>query len=273
MSKRAPSLNRSPMLFFMFLACTPMQTLEHDGMSRRYLLHVPDDLPEDAPLVFFLHGYTGHARGYSWLGMKQQADERRFGVVFPQGSRDDVGLHHWNAQLTLSDRDDVGFLTELAQTLQDDHGFDPAQTYTAGISNGGFMSYTLACQRPDVFRAAGSIIGTMSGETWETCPEHPFPVFQISGVQDTTVPFDGSMDTEGGWGGAPDMDTVMDRWVSVNGCREAQTLDVGDDDTRAERHTDCEGDAEVWYYTVSDLGHALPRWDWTGALADFFLTR
>ena len=38
-------------------------TFTHDGITRQYILYLPDNLPENAPLVFVLHGYTSNAQG------------------------------------------------------------------------------------------------------------------------------------------------------------------------------------------------------------------
>ena len=68
-----------------------------------------------------------------------------------------------------------------------------------------------AAERPEVFKAVGSIIGTMSGYTWEHREDiKPVPVLQISGLDDRIVPVDGSMRPAGGWGGAPDK--TNSRW-------------------------------------------------------------
>ena len=64
------------------------QTFEHDGRARKYLLHLPKNLPENAPLVFLLHGYYGEARGYKRLGMDHVADLHGFAVCYPQGEGD-----------------------------------------------------------------------------------------------------------------------------------------------------------------------------------------
>ena len=131
------------------------------------------------------------------FGLDALAEEHGFGVVYPQGTWDENWVPHWNADLTISEVDDIGYLVALAESMQETHGYDPERTYTSGISNGGFMSYTLACRASDTFRAMGSIIGTMSQKTWEDCaPETPISVLQISGAQDTVVPIDGSMDEE-----------------------------------------------------------------------------
>ena len=77
------------------------QTFEHDGRTRKYLLHLPKDLPENAPLVFLLHGYYGQARGYKELGMDRVADLHGFAVSYPQGEGDYRGTPHWNARLEM----------------------------------------------------------------------------------------------------------------------------------------------------------------------------
>ena len=46
--------------------------------------------------------------------------------------------------MSISDVDDIGFLSSLARHLQREHGLSTGNTFVAGFSNGGFMSYTLA---------------------------------------------------------------------------------------------------------------------------------
>ena len=86
-------------------------------------------------------------------------------MVYPQGLKDDTLRTHWNAGLTLSDIDDVGFLSELTLYLQKTYSLNPSKTFTSGYSNGGFMSYELIVKKPEIFKAVASILGTMSLET------------------------------------------------------------------------------------------------------------
>ncbi len=125
----------------------------------------------------------------------------------------------------------------------------------------------------DVFHAAGSVIGTMSGETWSTCPEIPAPILQISGTDDDVVPIDGSLGPKDGWGGAPEIPAVVQRWVGVNGCTEQVAVDVGDRNgaTTGTRYTGCESGSEVLYFEVEGMGHELPGWDWDAELARFLM--
>jgi poly(3-hydroxybutyrate) depolymerase len=50
-------------------------------------------------------------------------------------------------------------------------------------------------------KAVASITGTMSGYDWQNCsPAYKIPILQMSGTNDRTVPWDGTMNTALGWG-------------------------------------------------------------------------
>ena len=231
----------------------------HNGLTRSYTLYLPDQLPDQAPLVFVLHGYYGNsAQIMAYSQMNDQADAHGFAVCYPQGAGDVNGVSHWNAQLGISTIDDVGFLTALAQYLQQAWDLDSDRTFISGHSNGGFMAYTIACEAPGVFKAIASMAGTMSGYTWEN--RHlatPVPVLQIHGVDDLTVPIDGSMPWPG-WGGAPSMDSVMHFWAEVNECSSVQQL-FFPMETNAWIWSEGIAGNEVWYYRISNWGHPWPN--------------
>jgi len=239
--------------------CEDCPRFVYDGLEREYFLHKPDNLPTNAPLVFLLHGYGGGIVGLRDSDMNALADEHGFAVCYPQGALDDSEIHHWNARLEISDVDDIGFLTALAQELQNMHALSPERTFICGISNGGFMSYTMACEAPEVFAAAGSIIGSMSGYSWENraATTSAVPILQISGVADDIVPIDGSMSTEGGWGGAPHMDQIIEYWADFNECTAIDTLTISSH-TTAYHHTGGINGNEVWYYKIEEFGHEWP---------------
>jgi len=77
-------------------------------------------------------------------GMNTLADIKGFAVCYPQGSLDETGVSFWNSELDYAPVDDVGFLTELAKYLQEHYKLSAKNTFVCGMSNGGFMSYTLA---------------------------------------------------------------------------------------------------------------------------------
>ncbi len=235
------------------------QVFSYEGTDREYLLHLPKDLPKKAPLVVFLHGYHGDARDYAEMGMSRVADAKKFAVVYPQGLPDRRRVPHWNARLKLSTVDDIGFLKALVASLQKKHGLDAKRTFVSGVSNGGFMSYTMVSEHPEHFRAAASIIGTMSGETWRKREQmKSVPILQISGLSDKIVPVDGSMSPAGGWGGAPDQKTIVKFFKKLNQTQTEEVVELSAR-TTAYRYRGGVNGAEVWLYEVKDWGHRVPR--------------
>ena len=234
-------------------------TYDHEGTEREYLIHRPKDLPKKAPLVVFLHGYRGDARRYAKMGMSRVADENQFAVVYPQGLKDRRDITHWNARMRLSNVDDIGFLVALIDHLQKKYDLDPDRTFVSGVSNGGFMSYTMVSEHPDRFRAAASIIGTVSGESWRRRDQmKPVPILQISGLSDNIVPVDGSMTRLGGWGGAPDQKTIIKFFRELNQTKREEVEKLSSRAT-AYRYLDGVNGNEVWLYEVEDWGHRVPR--------------
>ena len=236
-----------------------ISTFDHDGVTRQYILYLPDNLPENAPLVFVLHGHGMNAVNMmNYVDMNTIADENGFAVCYPKGSLDYEGNTHWNARLNISTIDDIGFLTELAKYLQSEHDLSDEKTFSCGFSNGGFMSYTLACEVPDVFTAVASVAGTMSGYTWDNRNiSEPISILHIHGVDDYLVPIDGSIKEEGGWGGAPHVDIIIDYWINLNNCTTTET-EFLPPNTNAYYYLDGINGNQVWYYKIDNYGHEWP---------------
>lgn len=167
--------------------------LVHAGKDRRALVHLPPGGGEGAPLVLVLHGYGGEPEGMKdWTGLDSLADLAGMAVCYPEGLMDSRGMRHWNAGFAWTDVQDVAFFDELVDLLVEEFSLDASKTFVSGMSNGGFMAYTLACERPERYRAVASVTGTMSPMTWSTCELSDMPpTLQFSGLKDNTVPFDG----------------------------------------------------------------------------------
>lgn len=242
-------------------------TFYYDNLDRTYVLYKPVNLPENAPLVFVLHSYGRYAKDHMQsLQLDSIAAINKFVVCYPQGTLDiNTGKPYWTGGLATSSIDDVGYLTALAKHLQTKYKLDITRTFVCGISNGGFMSYTLACRSPDVFKAIASVTGTMTGHLWNNrnSTSHPIPILQISGMIDNVVPIDGTGSTEYGWGGAPHMDTIMNYWGEFNQCSEIDTLSISNN-IHAYHYKKCINGNQVWYYKLEGFGHDLPTSDNSG---------
>ncbi len=179
------------------------------------LIEFPPGGAAGAPLVLALHGYGGSIESLRQESGLSQLTLNGYGVMYVQGLPDPAGQAHWNANLDMVPRDDLSALLALLHRVNRIHKFDPMRVFVVGESNGGFMAFSLACRSEGVIAGIVSVNGTMSGRDWRTCStKSPVPVLRITGGEDTVVPVDGSMTEEGGWGGAPDADTVDAAWAA-----------------------------------------------------------
>ncbi len=236
-------------------------SIQHDGLERDYILYVPAAYsPDEAvPLVLNFHGYTSNATEQMFYGdFRPLANVHNFLVVHPQGTEDDNGTTHWNVGWGGSTVDDVGFTAALLDTLQAAYNINPDRIYSTGMSNGGFMSYQLACEMSDRIAAIASVTGTMNPGQPEACQANrPVPVMEIHGTADATVPYDGGvfLGTE----------AVIDFWVEFNGCSPtAMITDIEDtnpsDDSTVEwrQYGDCDDGVAVELFKVLDGRHTWP---------------
>ena len=230
----------------------------YGGQNRTYYYYQPSNLIENAPLLFVLHGFNSNVEDFMRMfPMQELADEHGFAVVYPQGLKENTGRTHWNAGLTLSNVDDVGFLSELAELLQETYQLNPDKTFTSGYSNGGFMSYELVVKRPDIFKAAASISGTMSLATWNSRFEaDSVPILQLSGALDRIVPIHGLISNYGGWGGAPEISEIMAFWGELNQAVKQEVIEQ--DETTITKYVNQDSGDEVWYYLIENLDHGIP---------------
>ncbi|MBF90494.1 MAG: hypothetical protein CMP75_01865 [Flavobacteriales bacterium] len=252
-------------------SCITPFIFEWEKQEREYFLYVPNNLPLNAPLVFVLHGYWGS--GENWIEVFQElADEHNFAVCAPNGLEDNFGINHFNSNFdaAMSTVDDLGFLSNLAFYLHDEYNLNPEKTFSCGFSNGGYMSFSLACNAPEVFKAVASVTGTMSGNDWnEFNPSILVPVMQISGTDDDEVPKSGV--TEEYWDGAPDIYSIMNFWGEQHNCLNTETINLEFDfSTDITYYNDCENNNELRLYIVNGMGHTWPSFA-ASEIWDFFM--
>ena len=86
---------------------------------------------------------------------------------------------------------------------------------------------------------------------------------QISGTNDNVVPIDGSMGyIAEGWGGAPDIYTIMDYWNELHGCVSQETTNFQFDySTDLTTYFNCNTNtsAELRLYVANGMGHTWPN--------------
>ena len=193
--------------------------LIHDGAERFYYIYEPSnlDINSSIPVLFALHGYGSSAMThFNYTNYEPIADTNNFIVIYPQGTTGNGLNTHWNngGWTSKSTAKDIEFIDTVIDYLKDKISIDETRVYSSGMSNGGYMSYHLACNLDNTFAAVVSVTGSMTNDTYDDCsPSHPTAAMQIHGVQDNTVPYLGS-----GW--SKSINDVIGYWVAYNSCND-----------------------------------------------------
>ena len=191
-------------------------TIMHDEIERSYILYIPDSYngEEAVPLVINLHGYTSNAgEQMIYSNFFTLADSENFLLIHPMGTVNEFGEPFWNS-FGAEGVNDIGFIESLIDFLTTEYNIDSNRVYSMGMSNGGFMSYTLACELSEKIAAIASVTGSMYLNQDLNCNcSHPMPVMQIHGTFDFVVPYEGDSNIES-------IDNVISYWSSFNQCEE-----------------------------------------------------
>ena len=108
------------------------------------------------------------------------------------------------------------------------YSIDLNSVYACGMSNGGFMSQTLACALNNKIAAIASVTGSMFISQYGTCvPGRVVPVLQIHGTADNTVPYQGNNQMIA-------IDTLMKFWVRHDQCNAVPVIDSVPDISKAD---------------------------------------
>jgi len=166
-------------------------TLTSGGTERSYLLYVPAsyDPAAPTPLVLSIHGFASWPANQMEVSQwNELADEHGFILAYPSGT----GFpKRWNTSGAAGEggADDVAFLLALIDALSQQYSIDPQRVYVNGLSNGGGMSNTLACLRPERIAAMGGVAGAYTEPAGGCNPARPVPVIAFHGTADRIVPY------------------------------------------------------------------------------------
>jgi polyhydroxybutyrate depolymerase len=248
-----------------FVEGTSVHTINVGGHDRTYRLYKPKGLPASASLVVMLHGGFGTdaqaERSYGW---DELADSSKFVVAYPDGLN-----RAWNVngggccgRPAKQGIDDVGFITAAIADIKRNVSIDASRVYATGMSNGGMMSYTLACDT-GIFAA----IGPVSGTQLDPCRSpHPVSVMTIHGNKDPLVPYGGGPGRGFAHINGPPVPESNAFWRKVDQCQTPVETTSGSVTTST---AGCPDNRSVVLITVDGGGHHWPDFA-TDKLWQFF---
>lgn len=242
-------------------------SIEVGGRERTFVVVTPNNAKrgERLPTVIALHGALMKGRSLQKIfGLDALIEGGRFAVVYPDGLK-----RRWNDGRSPDQRgpDDVRFILRLAEHVVQEGLADPRRLYLLGVSNGGMLTYRIACEAPGVFAAYAAVIANMSALVAEDCKQgQPAPMLVINSTNDRLMPYDGG---EVGFfrnrGEVLSTEETIDFWRRHNGCSEKSEMkplpdkDRDDDSTvDARQYSDCRTGSAVVLLTVEGGGHVPP---------------
>ena len=252
------------------------------GGERPALLVLPADHDPKTPipLVLSLHGFTDHSAQYDrYFGLSKRVNADRFALIMANGTRDPDGNRFWNAtdfccDLHNTQVDDVKYLSGLLEEAATHLAVE--RIFALGHSNGGFMSYRLACEGIPGLVAIASLAGTSFSDPSRCAFASPVSVLQIHGTADKIVAYDGSAGADE-YAGAEE---VALRWAALARCdlTDPETLPPldldqgidGPETVRTRYRTGCRHDVTIELWTMEqgshvpnfapDFGQRLLKW-------------
>lgn len=219
------------------------------------------------PVVFLLHGYSVNAAVQdTYFGASRVARSMGFYLVLPEGTEDASGKQFWNATPGCCDFgrtgvDDVAYLTGLLDELEERVPVDTTRVYFTGHSNGGFMSYRMACELAPRIAGIAVLAGSDFAGEMDCVPSMPVSVLHVHGTDDASVPYEnggsypGARDTVLRWAGRASCDTTMVE--TLEPIDLVSTLEGAE--TRRERWaTGCATGTSAELWTIVDGNHQPP---------------
>ena len=251
-----------------------IRTLEVDGRSRSYIIHIPPKYAakQPTPVVLAFHGAMTNAAIMALAsGLSVKADEAGFVVVYPNGTGKGDLFLVWNSGGFAGPKakelpDDVGFVKATLDDLAKVVRVDPQRVYATGISNGGMMCYRLAAELSERIAAIAPVSGTMAVEKCR--PRRPVPVMHFHGTADKLVPFDGPDAPIAKFVAFRSVEATISTWARIDACpTKPKTIDLpitADDGTKVTKTTygPGKGGAEVVLFVIQGGGHTWPGRSW-----------
>ncbi|MDC8003907.1 prolyl oligopeptidase family serine peptidase [Aureisphaera galaxeae] len=253
-----------------------LKKLTWQDRERTYWLHLPpeDKMTGALPVLFHLHGGGGTGKGTPGLTYRRFnkiADREGFIVVYP-----DAIAKNWNDGRTENlkpenrDVDDVGFIVEIINQLKSEYSIDATKIFSTGMSNGGFMTSRLLCDRSDLFRGGAILTASISEAYLPKCdPATPVAVLVMNGTDDPLVPYEGGdirlFKRGKSRGKIISNDDYLEFWQQKNACTGIESDVVLPDKKRRDgttvhvrTYSNCVSGGALKFYKIVGGGHTWP---------------
>jgi polyhydroxybutyrate depolymerase len=195
--------------------------------ARPYTLHAPPVVKDPAPLVVVLHGLGANgAIEAGYLNLAPATDARGMLLAVVDGITDPVGIRFWNATDACcaaehANVDDSTYLRAVVADVASRYRIDPNRVFLIGHSNGGFMSYRMACDHASVIAGIVSLEAATWNDPGRCRPTESVAVLEIHGTSDETIRYRGGTMNHRRY---PSATRTVQTWARNNGCAAVPDL-------------------------------------------------
>lgn len=247
-------------------------TCNYRGLSRSFILCLPEDYNNQTSILIMLHGLGGSAFNFkNDTFMEKTANPRNYAVIYMEGTVDPENKSHgkgWQFHQNKISKNDVAFIIDLAKYCQNTYKLGN-RVFAVGFSNGGFMVNKLASTRPDFFTGVASVAGMMPKDVWEVRKNKgSIAYLQINGTKDDVVPMD--LNGSSKLSPNPAMEKVIDYYIDLNKIsHECKTYSISNVATMQNY------DSKVAWVIIEDGRHNWPsmsfsKFEPNDLILDFF---
>ena len=242
------------------------QSLTVSGRERSYITHLPPNIAtaQSPALVIVLHGGGGNGENATRMsGMSAKADKENFIVAYPNGNgRLGEVVLTWNAGNCCGyaldqNINDVEFIRALIDKMLATYPIDSKRVYVTGMSNGGMMSYRLACELSDKIAAIAPVAGALNVDCK---PTHPISVIAFHGIGDQHVLYEGGepkVKADPHARTDKSVASAMTFWSQFNQCPPTPKRDERGNIVH-DTYTNCANGTAVELYSIKGEGHTWP---------------
>jgi polyhydroxybutyrate depolymerase len=212
------------------------------------------------PVVIDYHPLGGS--GSTWknaTGWGALADSTGFIMVWPNGYQNSWNVGRCCPPAMDQNIDDVAFTRAIIAQLKTDACIDAKRVYATGCSNGGGMSYMVACRAADVIAAVAPVdfdcvVGPTNDPSCGGCaPARPISETQFRATGDQAVAYNGGPAPIPQGMDFPGAEQNFSDWASIDQCTDSvQPLS---NHPACETHRTCSAGAQTTLCTIQGGSH------------------
>jgi len=246
----------------------------------RMFSFAPDNLQPAPGLVIVLHGCGQDAAAYDLgAGWSTLAKHFGFALLMPQQQsfNNANGCFNWfNPEDSARDSGEACSIRQMIARAVDDIGIDRHRIFITGLSAGGAMTSVMLATYPEIFAGGAIIAGLPFGVATNVrealsgmfvSPSRP--ASELGDLVRNASNHSGPWPKLSVWHGSADRtvhpanaNEIVKQWLDVHQLPSAPMSEADVDGYPRQVWWNADGETIVESYTITDMAHGTPAWDW-----------